>query len=155
MITPFPARDCAKARESASARLDGELSELEEAQLDAHLHGCPECQTYERRIEAAAGLLRAEPLVQPSLPVIAAVRRRPRLLRLNVAAAAVSIAVAAASSFAFGHMLGSQSGKLAPTTAGAASPAPVFGTTHAPLAVLARLNPASRLLTGSSQAVPV
>ena len=51
MLTPVPPTDCARARESASARLDGELVELQAAQLEAHLRSCPECQAYAAGIE--------------------------------------------------------------------------------------------------------
>ena len=40
MLSQVPPNDCLRARESISARLDGELSELGVARLAAHLRGC-------------------------------------------------------------------------------------------------------------------
>ena len=53
MLHSLTPTDCARAREAASARADGELSELESGALDAHLHGCPACRDFAR---SAAGL---------------------------------------------------------------------------------------------------
>jgi hypothetical protein len=38
--------DCARARESASAQLDGELTELELDRLETHLRFCPDCSAW-------------------------------------------------------------------------------------------------------------
>ena len=62
MLTPVPPSDCARAREFASARLDGELAELQAAQLEAHLRSCPECRAYAAGIEVITLGLRAAPL---------------------------------------------------------------------------------------------
>lgn len=110
MLTPVPPTDCARARESASARLDGELVELQAAQLEAHLRSCPECQVYASGIEALTLELRAAPLVQPATPGFLALRRR----RFGVipAVAAASVIAVVAGSFAVGDLLGRQ-GSLA------------------------------------------
>jgi len=50
------------ARETASARLDGEVSELEAARLDAHLSGCAECRLFAAEIGSIAVGLRAAAL---------------------------------------------------------------------------------------------
>jgi predicted anti-sigma-YlaC factor YlaD len=115
MLTPVPRTDCSRARAEASAALDGELSELEAAQLDAHLRGCPECRAYAAEIGGLAARLRAEPLVEPALPAFVPRRRRPAA-RLQVAAAAVAIAAAAGSSFAVGHAVGSHEQAPSATT---------------------------------------
>lgn len=114
MLTPVPPTECMQAREWASTRLDGELSELEAAHLDAHLAGCPDCADYAGEIGGLAAVLRSEPLVQPRLPVFAPRRRRAG--RLNVAAVAVTMAVATASSFAVGQLVGSGGGAPSATT---------------------------------------
>ena len=98
-----------QAREAASALLDGELSELETAQLHGHLRGCDDCEDYLLEIGVFTAKLRASPLEQPALPVFTAHRRRPAF-RLNVAVAAVTILAATGSSFAVGHLLGSSNG---------------------------------------------
>src|SRR5947208_138997 len=65
MLTPVPPSDCARARESASARLDGELAELQAVQLEAHLRFCEECRAYASGIDLITRRLRAAPLEQP------------------------------------------------------------------------------------------
>jgi len=51
-------RRCGRARFWASLSLDGELSELEAALLDAHLAGCPGCRAAARDFAAATAALR-------------------------------------------------------------------------------------------------
>lgn len=109
MQTPLPHPDCTRVREEASARLDGELSELEAVHLDNHLGRCPECSEYVRSLGVLTRRLRGAELEQPALPVLVARGRRP-VLRLNAAVAAVTIAAAAGSSFAAGHFVGSRAG---------------------------------------------
>jgi predicted anti-sigma-YlaC factor YlaD len=123
MLTPVPPTDCMRARESASARLDGELVELQAAHLDAHLRLCPECLAYVDGIAASTGLLRAAALDQPSAAMFTPMPTRRRRIGLlpAVAAAAIMIAIAG-SSFAVGGVLGRQgSTTTAPTTTQAAS----------------------------------
>jgi predicted anti-sigma-YlaC factor YlaD len=107
MLTPVPPNDCTGAREAASARLDGELSELGSARLDAHLADCAECRTYAAEIAELAETLRFASLEPVTVPFFVPSRRRPRV-RLQVAAAALFLAAATGGSFAIGQMLGSQ-----------------------------------------------
>lgn len=114
MLTPVPPTACARARESASARLDGELDELQEAQLDAHVRSCPECEAYAAGIGEISRRLSAAPLVQPERPIFVAQRlRRAGFVPAAAAAAAIVVAVAG-SSFAVGGMLGRQGSKVPP-----------------------------------------
>ena len=46
----FPATDCASARESVSAQLDGELSEPELDRLETHLRLCPACTAWAEEV---------------------------------------------------------------------------------------------------------
>jgi anti-sigma factor RsiW len=114
MLTPVPPTACTRAREAASARLDGELSELERAQLDVHLAGCLDCAEYSARIEATTLQLRAAELSRPEEPIL--VLRHRRRLRIGPAAAAAAvIAGVAASSFALGGALGSHGPQSRPS----------------------------------------
>jgi Putative zinc-finger len=123
MLTPVPPTECTRAREAASARLDGELSELELAQLDIHLAGCLDCADYAMLIAATTAQLRAADVVQPEEPIVVP-RLRRRLRIVPAAAAAAVIAGVAASSFALGGALGSHSpqGRPSATTTQAALP---------------------------------
>lgn len=77
---------CARARFWASLRLDGELSELEGALLDAHLARCSECAAYAAGSEASITVLR-EALLEPAQPVVVHVHRPARGAVAFVAAA--------------------------------------------------------------------
>src|SRR5258707_7588726 len=70
MLTPDHSLECSRARDAASARLDGPLPELDEARLDAHLDGCDDCRTFAAEAGALAALLRAAPLEQPRRPLV-------------------------------------------------------------------------------------
>src|SRR5262245_36896925 len=79
---------CARSRFWASLRIDGELSELEGALLDAHLARCDECRAAADGFASASSMLRAAPLVAVA-PVDVDVRRSPRRVFATVAVAAV------------------------------------------------------------------
>jgi predicted anti-sigma-YlaC factor YlaD len=91
-LTAYP-RTCERARMWASLQLDGELSELERALLDAHLAQCEGCSVYVREVRAATEGLRAAELERPAHPITLPARRR--LLRpVHVSAAAALLAMA-------------------------------------------------------------
>jgi predicted anti-sigma-YlaC factor YlaD len=147
---PVPPTDCMQAREAASALLDGELSELETAQLRGHLRVCDECEDYLLETGVFTAKLRAAALEQPALPAFTARRRRPAI-RLNVAAAAVTILAATGSSFAVGHLLGSGGG--APSaTVGTSGSGVSLPQQNEVLGMLRRLRP-GRLESG--RVIPV
>jgi anti-sigma factor RsiW len=89
---------CDRARQWSSLRVDGELSELEEALLEKHLGSCGECAEYDVRVRSTAELMRAAPAetasVRFEIPA-------PRVLRFPVsrrlAVAAIAVAAAAGS----------------------------------------------------------
>ena len=54
--------DCALARESVSADLDGELSELDFRRLQAHLRVCADCSAWAEHVTATTTQLREAPL---------------------------------------------------------------------------------------------
>jgi len=114
MLTPVQPTECTRAREAASACLDGELSELELAQLDVHLAGCLDCADYAQLIAATTARLRAADLIQPEEPILVP-RLRRRLRIVPAAAAAAVIAGVAASSFALGGALGSHNPQSRPS----------------------------------------
>jgi hypothetical protein len=84
---------CARARFWASLRLDGEISELEAALLDAHLARCADCAAYASGSTAATAALRAAPLVVAS--PVAIPTHRPGRHAVTLVAAAALVALAA------------------------------------------------------------
>jgi predicted anti-sigma-YlaC factor YlaD len=107
MLTQVPSSDCLAAREAASARVDGELSQLEAARLDAHLLRCADCGAFAAEAALLARKLR---LAEPERPRTPIVLPRPRRLALSSwAAAAVLLVAATGSSFALGHVIGGRS----------------------------------------------
>jgi predicted anti-sigma-YlaC factor YlaD len=81
---------CERARFWASLRLDGELSELEGALLDAHLARCDACRELAAGFDASTAALRSTPL-QRVAPVALGVPRSPRRLLASIAVAAVLV----------------------------------------------------------------
>jgi predicted anti-sigma-YlaC factor YlaD len=69
-------RACDRAREAASLRLDGELSQLEGALLDRHLARCPECAAFAADTAAFTHALRRAEPVAPETPLQIPLRRR-------------------------------------------------------------------------------
>jgi predicted anti-sigma-YlaC factor YlaD len=102
-MAPSKGQLCDRARRWASLRVDGELSELETALLDAHLGRCDGCRAFAREADGIAAALRAvamEPLEEPL--VVAVAPRAPRLRALQVATAAALVLVAAVVGSALG-----------------------------------------------------
>jgi predicted anti-sigma-YlaC factor YlaD len=96
---------CDRAREWASLRLDGELSELESALLDAHLKRCDACRAFAAEVDSIALALRAAPLERLEQPVVLPLRRRARTLRVvQVGVAAALVAAAAGLGTVFGTL---------------------------------------------------
>ena len=83
--------DCARARESLSAQLDGELPELEADRLETHLLICPTCSEWAGQVRDVTAWLREAPLEEPA-PRFAL----PRLRRSWRVSSAVAVASAAA-----------------------------------------------------------
>jgi predicted anti-sigma-YlaC factor YlaD len=93
MRSAIPADECARAREWASLRLDGQLSDFEEVLLEAHLARCPDCRAFAATTAALTGTLRAAPLEQPSFTFEAPRRSRARTVGLRAVSAAAAVAV--------------------------------------------------------------
>ena len=89
---------CERARVWASLRLDGELSEMENALLESHLARCASCRAAAETVTGLTLALRATPVEAPSTPVaVPADRRSGSLLRFYTAAAAVLLLALIAS----------------------------------------------------------
>jgi predicted anti-sigma-YlaC factor YlaD len=93
MMTAATGQLCARARFWASLRIDGELSELEGALLDAHLGRCADCQAYEAGIAGATAALRNAPLV-PVAPVVVEAPARPGRIVAGLLAATLVVLAA-------------------------------------------------------------
>lgn len=81
-------KQCERARESASLRLDGELSEFEQALLVAHVSRCEACRTFVEELDGITARLRAAPLESLEQPVALPARRRVVSRPVEIAAAA-------------------------------------------------------------------
>lgn len=82
-------KQCERARESASLRLDAELSEFEHALLVAHLSRCEGCRAFAAELDAVTARIRATPLEPLEQPIVLPSRRRLVSRRpVEVAAAA-------------------------------------------------------------------
>jgi hypothetical protein len=82
-------KQCERARECASLRLDAELSEFEQALLVAHLARCEPCRSFASELEAVTEHVRTTPLARLDQPIALPSRRRLLARRpVEVAAAA-------------------------------------------------------------------
>ena len=71
--------NCDRARAWVSMRLDDEISELEDALLDAHLRRCPACREFEDSVRSAVVVLRTQPLEPIEHPAVISGRRRLKM----------------------------------------------------------------------------
>lgn len=90
-----PSGHCERARQWASLHLDGELSELEHALLDAHLERCVSCRAFADGLRGLATAMRAVPAELPAHPVQVRRLRSSRSLRILQASAAVAVVATA------------------------------------------------------------
>src|SRR5690348_15342617 len=104
----FLGTDCARARESVSADLDGELPELELQRLRSHLRVCADCSTWAEIVEVTTTQLRAAPLEEPA--AVFELPRRGRIRSLSPALAVASTVALVAG--AVGGFLSAQHGAL-------------------------------------------
>jgi hypothetical protein len=86
---------CDRAREWATADVDGELSSFERVLLNAHLAECPSCREFHASVDAFTHLVRTAPLEKLERTIdIGRVRRRVRVsLRIAPAVAAMAVTV--------------------------------------------------------------
>jgi predicted anti-sigma-YlaC factor YlaD len=140
--------DCARARESVSAELDGELPELELQWQRAHLRICPDCSAWAECVQKATTELRDARLEQPVLGFAQPQRARrwavsPALAVASAAAVAASVVVA----------LGQQRAPANQGTGGS-EPATHAASTTTPLAVEERRLSLDSLSITASAPVP-
>jgi predicted anti-sigma-YlaC factor YlaD len=85
--------ECERGRALVSLGLDGELSQVEQATLRAHVGRCDACATFSLDLEALTQELRTAPLARPAVADALSRRRSAtRALRLGAAVAAVLVA---------------------------------------------------------------
>lgn len=107
---------CARAREWASLRADGELSELERLLLRRHLSRCEPCRTFAEQLTATTQILRTAPVERPSRALVPEVRPvRRRRVGYRVAIAGALVAIAAATGGIVGTIVGNGGAGPAPT----------------------------------------
>jgi anti-sigma factor RsiW len=94
----FPATDCACARESLSAQLDGELAERELDRLETHLLICPACTAWAEEVRDVTWHLREAALEEPAERIVLP-RLRRGAWRVSSAVALVSAAAVVATMF--------------------------------------------------------
>jgi predicted anti-sigma-YlaC factor YlaD len=84
-------RRCDRAREYASLRLDGELSDFERVLLDSHLERCPSCRAFAGDLIAVTERLRSAPLEGPQLTLTLPRRRLAAVRGVQASAAAAAL----------------------------------------------------------------
>jgi hypothetical protein len=143
MLIPVPPTDCMRAREAVSARLDGELFELDEVRLDQHLDGCAACSSFAADAARTAQILRDAPLVAaPLAPPFVARRRYPVRVPFAAAAAVLLISATSGSLFLVGRFLGASSaGRIPPAVTAPRQPG---GLEIGNIAMLRNAGPLSR-----------
>ena len=99
-VLPRPSLPCERAREWASLRLDGELSQLESAMLESHLARCAACNDVVFQTEALTGALRTSPLEAVRRPIAIPRAGAMRAARVTAAAAVMLVAAGLGSVFA-------------------------------------------------------
>jgi predicted anti-sigma-YlaC factor YlaD len=97
--------DCERTRARVSLSLDGELSEIEQVSLRAHVGRCAECSGFERDLSALTKALRAAILERPAVGARLPHRRSTSVRVLQTSAVAAAVVLAAA----FGTLAGSLS----------------------------------------------
>jgi hypothetical protein len=100
---------CERSRQWSSLRLDGELTELEQALLEKHLEMCGDCRYFDLQLHSTADLLRTAPAEVPAARFEVSARR----LRLPVSRRLAFVAVVAAA--ALGSLIGSSLDRPAPS----------------------------------------
>jgi anti-sigma factor RsiW len=88
MSAVYPQSVCARVREQVSLELDGELSQLEQRMLSAHLERCGACATYADDVRDLTDRIRSAPLHSMRRPVVVRRKRHLSTTRVQVGVAA-------------------------------------------------------------------
>jgi anti-sigma factor RsiW len=88
MSVAYPQIVCTRVREQVSLELDGELSQLEQRMLGAHLERCPRCAAYAADVRDFTDRMRNAPRAVMQRPVVVRRRRTLTTVRLQVGVAA-------------------------------------------------------------------
>ena len=88
MSVAYPQTVCSRVREQVSLELDGELSQLEQRMLGAHLERCPQCAAYAAEVRDVTERIRNAPRAVMQRPVVVRRRRPLTTVRLQVGVAA-------------------------------------------------------------------
>jgi predicted anti-sigma-YlaC factor YlaD len=115
--------DCEQVRGHISAGLDGELSEVEQARVDAHIGFCAGCRAFAGGTRKTADLLRSAPIEDLDFPIALPSRRRAIARRIPVAAAAATLAAAVGLGALVGGLGSSSSGLRAAARSTSEEPA--------------------------------
>lgn len=109
-------RGCSRAREWASLRVDGQLSELERLLLRRHLARCASCRAFAETLTAVTKVIRETPREQPSRSLVRVpAPARPRRARYRLAFATALLALAATTGGLIGSFLGGNGDGTGPT----------------------------------------
>jgi predicted anti-sigma-YlaC factor YlaD len=108
--------ECERARLLVSLGLDGELSQVGQAALRAHVGRCAACAEFALGLEALTQELRTAPLERPTVTKVPA-RRRSALRTLQLGAAAAAVVLAAAAGSVAGFVSTSHPSTQPPVTA--------------------------------------
>jgi predicted anti-sigma-YlaC factor YlaD len=84
--------NCERVRFQVSLELDGELSELEEAMVEAHVEHCGDCRAYRDDLHAITREVRETALERTARPIELPPRRRAVAAPLKMAAVAAIVA---------------------------------------------------------------
>jgi anti-sigma factor RsiW len=88
MSAVYPQSVCARVREQVSLELDGELSQLEQRMLGAHLERCGACATYADDVRDLTDRIRSAPLHSLRRPIVVRRKRHLSTTRVQVGVAA-------------------------------------------------------------------
>jgi hypothetical protein len=111
------AKECERARSWASLGLDGELSQVEQALLRAHVGRCAACAEFASDLDGLTQEIRTAPLERPPVAGTPVHRRSSGMRVLQLGAAAAAIVIAAG----LGSLAGSLSSRE-PAASSAAAP---------------------------------